>query len=158
MSNHGINTIEDIQALFNLHGPEKAGEILRRQALEGNALCQVFLSGAGLQIPKEQRNESINKDIDTFTRLAAMSGDIGSQFNLALLHIQKVNLSQEYFSADDVDNLKEAKRWHQQAASNGFAPSVQSLENLKSIFNLMFMLALKGAQSLIGCVLGLIAI
>lgn len=136
--NYGvIRELNDIQRIFGESGPEKAGEIIRTQALDGNLLCQVFLSGAGLQISEEMRSDSINNDIEVFTKLAAENGDVGSQFNLALFYIKRVNLTQEYFSDKDVQNLREAKRWHYQAASQGFSPSIKSIENLKSIFDLI---------------------
>ena len=136
--NYGvIRELKDIQRIFGECGPEKAGEIIRKQALDGNLLCQVFLSGAGLQISEEMRSDSINNDIEVFTKMAAENGDVGSQFNLALFYIKRVNLTQEYFSDKDVQNLREAKRWHYQAASKGFSPSIKSIENLKSIFDLI---------------------
>ena len=136
--NYGvIRELNDIQRIFGECGPGKAGEIIRKQALDGNLLCQVFLSGAGLQISEEMRSDSINNDIEVFTKMAAENGDIGSQFNLALFYIKRVNLTQEYFSDTDVQNLREAKRWHYQAASQGFSPSIKSIENLKSIFDLI---------------------
>ncbi|GAA0414176.1 MULTISPECIES: sel1 repeat family protein [Pseudomonas] len=136
--NYGvIRELNDIQRIFEECGPEKAGEIIRKQALDGNLLCQVFLSGAGLQISEEMRSDSIKNDIEVFTKMAAENGDVGSQFNLALFYIKRVNLTQEYFSDKDVQNLREAKRWHYQAASQGFSPSIKSIENLKSIFDLI---------------------
>ena len=136
--NYGvIRELNDIQRIFEECGPEKAGEIIRKQALDGNLLCQVFLSGAGLQISEEMRSDSIKNDIEVFTKMAAENGDVGSQFNLALFYIKRVNLTQEYFSDKDVQNLREAKRWHYQAASQGFSPSIKSIENLKSIFYLI---------------------
>ena len=136
--NYGvIRELNDIQRIFGECGPEKAGEIIRKQALDGNLLCQVFLSGAGLQISEEMRSDSIKNDIEVFTKMAAENGDVGSQFNLALFYIKRVNLTQEYFSDKDVQNLREAKRWHYQAASQGFSPSIKSIENLKSIFDLI---------------------
>lgn len=136
--NYGvIRELNDIQRIFEECGPEKAGEIIRKQALDGNLLCQVFLSGAGLQISEEMRSDSIKNDIEVFTKMAAENGDVGSQFNLALFYIKRVNLTQEYFSDKDVQNLRETKRWHYQAASQGFSPSIKSIENLKSIFDLI---------------------
>ena len=136
--NYGvIRELNDIQRIFEECGPEKAGEIIRKQALDGNLLCQVFLSGAGLQISEEMRSDSIKNDIEVFTKMAAENGDVGSQFNLALFYIKRVNLTQEYFSDKDVQNLREAKRWHYQAVSQGFSPSIKSIENLKSIFDLI---------------------
>lgn len=136
--NYGvIHELNDIQRIFGECGPEKAGEIIRKQALDGDLLCQVFLSGAGLQISEEMRSDSINNDIEVFTKMAAENGDVGSQFNLALFYIKRVNLAQEYFSDKDVQNLREAKQWHYQAASQGFSPSIKSIENLKSIFDLI---------------------
>ncbi|MBA1192967.1 sel1 repeat family protein [Pseudomonas sp. MF6772] len=136
--NYGvIRELNDIQRIFEECGPEKAGEIIRKQALDGNLLCQVFLSGAGLQISEEMRSDSIKNDIEVFTKMAAENGDVGSQFNLALFYIKRVNLTQEYFSDKDVQNLREAKRWHYQAASQGFSPSIKSIKNLKSIFDLI---------------------
>ena len=136
--NYGvIRELNDIQRIFGECGPEKAGEIIRKQALDGNLLCQVFLSGAGLQISEEMRSDSIKNDIEVFTKMAAENGDVGSQFNLALFYIKRVNLTQEYFSDKDVQNLREAKRWHYQAASQGFSPSIKSIKNLKSIFDLI---------------------
>ena len=136
--NYGvIRELNDIQRIFEECGPEKAGEIIRKQALDGNLLCQVFLSGASLQISDEIRSDSINNDVEIFTKLAAENGDVGSQFNLALFYFKKVNFTQEYLSDEDVLNLREAKRWHYQAASQGFSPSIKSIENLKSIFDLI---------------------
>lgn len=136
--NYGvIHELNDIQRVLEECGPEKAGEIIRKQALDGNLLCQIFLSGAGLQIPEEMRNDSINNDIEVFTKMAAENGDVGSQFNLAKLYIKKVNLTNEYFSAEDVHNLREGKRWHHKAAAQGFSQSIKSIENLKSIFDLI---------------------
>lgn len=137
MSFGEIKELNEIQNLVGQYGPEKAGEIIRKQALDGNFLCQIFLSGAGLQVPDEMRNDSINHDIEVFTKLAAENGDVGSQFNLAIFYIKKVNLSQEYFSAEDVENLKACKYWHYKAAAQGFPSSIKSIENLKSIFDLI---------------------
>ncbi|XBS68129.1 hypothetical protein ABK905_14835 [Acerihabitans sp. KWT182] len=84
-----INGEQDIQSLIEKQGMNKAVEIIRDAALKGNLFCQKFLSGAGLHIPEKDRTDSVNQDIERFTRLAAEGGDMLSQFNLALLFMKK---------------------------------------------------------------------
>jgi len=126
-----ITTISDIQNLIIKNGQTSAGEIIRDRAINGNLLCQKFLSGAALQIPKEKRTSKLKKDIELFTKLAAENGDPESQFNLALFYTQEVDPSKNTFSEQDIAFLSKAKYWHEQAASRGFAPSIRSLKNIK---------------------------
>lgn len=125
-----VSDIGDIESLLKRYGTEKAGEIIRDLAMNGNLLCQVFLSGAGLQIPEENRTSKLNQDIELFTKLAAEGGDPSSQFNLALIYTRKVDVSNKTFSKKDIELLHKAKFWHEKAVAQGFSPSIQSLQNI----------------------------
>lgn len=127
-----VTNISDIENLINKLGPAKAGETIRDLAINGNLLCQMFLSGAGLQIPEEERTSKIKQDIELFTKLAAESGDPGSQFNLAVFYTQEVDASNDSFSDQDIAFLRKAKYWHEKAVAQGFAPSIKSLKNIKT--------------------------
>ncbi len=127
-----VSDIGDIENLFKNYGAARAGEIIRDLAMNKNLLCQIFLSGAGLQVPEENRTSKISQDIELFTKLAAEGGDPGSQFNLALIYTQKVDSSNKTFSKQDIELLHKAKLWHEKAVAQGFTPSIQSLKNIKT--------------------------
>jgi TPR repeat protein len=128
---NSLSSLDDIKKLIDSKGSAEAGEIIRKAALEGNFLCQKFLSGAGLYIPAENRPEHVARDTELFTRLAAEAGDPESQFNLAQLYILKVNANVEYFSAQDLALIEKSKHWHRMAAAAGFAPSIDALKDLE---------------------------
>ncbi|MEH6640575.1 hypothetical protein [Vreelandella glaciei] len=125
-----IKEMHHIESLINKHGPDRAGEIIRESASNGNLLSQIFMSMAGLQIPEESRTDQIRDDIEKFTKMAAEGGDPGSQFNLALMYTKTVDSSANIFSKQDIDFLLKAKYWHEKAANQGFSASVDALKNI----------------------------
>jgi len=135
LENIEIKNTRDIEKLMRGLGPERAGKIMRTRALEGNLICQLFFASGASMLPEADLTDSIRRDFEVFTKMAAENGDAGSQFNLALLFVKKVDSTQSYFSGDNIENLKQAKHWHQKAASQGFKPSIQSLKNLESVFD-----------------------
>lgn len=128
-----IKENSDIESIINEHGAQKAGEIMRDFALNGNLLCQTFLSGLGLRIPEKNRTKTINDDIELFTKLAAEGGDACSQFNLALIYAKKVDSSKSTLSTQDVDYLRKAKYWHEKAVAQGITESIQLLKDIKFV-------------------------
>lgn len=130
-----IRSTRDLEGLIRGLGPERAGTIIRKQALAGNLTCQIFLASGAMLIPEADQTDNIRRDFEVFTKMAAENGDAGSQFNLALSLVQKVDSTKSYFSGNNLENLKQAKHWHQKAASQGFKPSIKSLKNLESVFD-----------------------
>jgi hypothetical protein len=126
-----ITEAGDIESLIGKYGTEKAGNIIRGLAANGNLFCQIFLSAMGLQLPEKHRTSEINQDIELFTKLAAEGGDPGSQFNLAIILVKKVELSNSTFSEQDIQLMHKSKYWHEKAAAQGFTPSIHSLRTIK---------------------------
>jgi len=135
LENINIKNTKDLEKLMRGLGPERASEIMRKRALEGNLTCQLFFANGASFIPEADLTDSMRRDFEVFTKMAAENGDAGSQFNLALSFVKKVDSSKSYFSGDNIENLKQAKHWHKEAASQGFKPSIKSLESLKSVFD-----------------------
>lgn len=123
--------ISEAKKLIGKIGQSKAGEIIRNGALSGNVFCQVFMSQVGLSISKNKRTTEMEKDLEKFTELAAKSGDAGSQYNLAKLYMNKLDTSAEYLNETDIQNIKNAKFWHGEAAKQGLAEAKVSLKNLE---------------------------
>jgi len=126
-----LSTVGDIEKLFRTLGAQRAGEVIRAAADAGSVLCQIFMSGAGLNIPAERRPPHVQRETEHYTRLAAESGDPNSQFNLAKLHIAKLDTTKGYWEEADLDNIRQAKRWHRKAAAQGLQSSVEALKNLE---------------------------
>lgn len=125
------NSVGEAKKLMERLGQTRGGEIIRAGALSGNVFCQVFLSQAALLIPAERRNDKIQHDLETFTEMAAKSGDAGSQFNLGKLYMAKIDTSAEYLDHDDIENIKKAKHWYGIAAKQGLLEANNSLKNLE---------------------------
>ena len=126
-----LNTVDDLARLIRSLGAEPAGEKIKRAAREGNLNCQVFMSQAGLSIPQSSRTPHVQQETWEFTKLAAESGDAGSQFNFAKLWIDRIDASAESWSEQEWSFIRTAKSWHRRAAAQGFKPSVDSLKNLE---------------------------
>ncbi|WP_207081339.1 sel1 repeat family protein [Novosphingobium sp. KA1] len=125
------NSVGEAKKLIERLGQSRGGEIIRAGALAGNVFCQIFLSQAGLSIPKERRNDKLQHDLVMFTEMAAKSGDAGSQFNLGKLYMDKIDASAEYLDQDDIDNIKQAKYWYGMASRQGLPEAIRSLKNLE---------------------------
>lgn len=125
-----VKKASDIKGLIRTHGPLKAGEIMRESALNGNLICQIAMSQAGLQIPEEKRTKQMNDDLELFTKMAAEGGDLGSQFNLALIYTRRVDTSNDTWSDVDLDYLRKAKYWHEKAAAQGFKQSIKCIKDI----------------------------
>lgn len=128
------NSVGEAKKLIERLGQSRGGEIIRAGALSGNVFCQIFLSQAGLSIPKERRSDKVQHDLAMFTEMAAKSGDAGSQFNLGKLYMDKIDASAEYLDQDDIDNIKQAKYWYGMASRQGLPEAMRSLKNLE-VFN-----------------------
>lgn len=131
--NEKVNEVKkasDIKGLIRTHGAQKAGEIMRESALNGNLICQIAMSQAGMQIPVEKRTKQMSDDVELFTKMAAEGGDVGSQFNLALMYTRKVNTSNDTWSDADLDYLRKAKHWHEKAAAQGFKQSIKCIKDI----------------------------
>jgi hypothetical protein len=135
-----IRTEADVMRLISEQGVEVAGHTLRRLAHEGNLTCQLALSGMGLELinehkkKSEQPNEQVWQDCETFTKLAAEQGDTGSQFALAKLYVDAIDLSGDYLLERDLERLKKAVVLHRKAAAQGYKDSVQELKWLEDTF------------------------
>lgn len=125
-----VKKTSDIAGLIRTHGPKKAGEIMRESALSGNLICQIGMSQAGLLIPEEKRTKQMNDDVELFTRMAAEGGDVGSQFNLALIYIKRVNVSNHTWSDADLDYMHKSKYWHEKAAAQGCKQSIKCINDI----------------------------
>lgn len=125
------HNIAEAKKLIGKIGQIEASKTIRIGALSGNVFCQIFLSQVGLSIPREKRTEEMEKDLEKFTELAAKSGDAGSQYNLAKLYMNKIDAKAEYLDDEDVQNIKNAKFWHGEAAKQGLAEAKTSLKNLE---------------------------
>lgn len=123
--------ISEAKKLIGKIGQYKAGEIIKNGALSGNVFCQIFMSQVGLSISQEKRTVEMERDLEKFTELAAKSGDAGSQYNLAKLYMNKLDANAEYLNETDIQNIKNAKFWHGEAAKQGLAEAKASLKNLE---------------------------
>ncbi|MBV5350020.1 hypothetical protein JZU71_02350 [bacterium] len=124
--NAKIEYTRDIKRLMDSLGLAKAGEIIRKQAHEGNVVCQIFLSQGSLHYGDGRDEE--------YTRMAAESGDPGSQYNLCLILIKKLDSSKEYFNEDDILIIREVKHWYRRATEQGFRPADNSLRGFVEAF------------------------
>ncbi|MGO8212105.1 hypothetical protein ACC782_34805 [Rhizobium ruizarguesonis] len=122
-----LDSLEALKKFVNTAGATKSGEVIRKEALSGNLLCQIFLSQASLQFNRL-------KDAEVFTKLAAENGDANSQANLALIYIKQVDPDCDYYSDHDIALIKNAIYWHGKAAAQGFEPSIVELKNLTEAF------------------------
>jgi len=125
------NSVGEAKKLIDWFGPDRGGEIIRAGAMSGNVFCQIFLSQAALSIPADKRNEKIQRDLETFTEMAATSGDAESQFNLGKLCMAKIDARAEYLNHDDIENIIKAKHWYLMAARQGLNEAKLSLKNLE---------------------------
>lgn len=126
-SNTPLESLDDVMRYVKAHGAGRAGERIRKEALEGNLSCQLFLSQASLHYGDHENAE-------LFTRLAAEAGDAGAQFNLALILIKLVNAQSDYLSQHDIDLIQQSMMWHKRAADQGVSAAKQSLEQLTAAF------------------------
>ena len=126
-----LDNVGSIEKLIREKGFRKAGEIIQAAADGGNLFCQIFLSGAAMSIPAARRPPHVQREMEHYTRLAAENGDPGSQFNLAKLHIAKLDASKSYWNEADLENVRMAKYWHGKAATQGFEPSILGLKKLE---------------------------
>lgn len=125
------NSMSEAKKLMERLGPARGGEIVRAAAMSGNVFCQVFMSQMALCLLADEESEKIKRDLEIFTEMAAKSGDAGSQFNLGKLYMAKIDANVEYFSSDDIENIKQAKHWYSMAAKQGLREAKASLKNLE---------------------------
>lgn len=121
-----IEDLNDLKRLMESLGMAKAGEIIRKQAQEGNVVCQVFLSQGALQYNLP--------DAEIYTRMAAESGDVLSQKNLALILIRKLDSSTEYHTEADIAIIREVKHWYRKAAAQGDREAHETLQDYVDAF------------------------
>jgi TPR repeat protein len=130
-NNNPPNNISEAKRLIGKLGQAESSKIIRAGALSGNVFCQVFFSQLGLSIPMDKRTSEMQADLEKFTELAARSGDAGSQYNLAKLYMNKLDANAQYLDNTDIQNIKNAKFWHGEAAKQGLAEARVSLKNLE---------------------------
>lgn len=123
--------VDEAKRLLAALGPAHAGQIIRTAAMSGNVFCQIFLAQGALYIPKEKRTQSIQSDFENFTKMAAESGDAGSQHNLGKIYMSKVRSDAEFLSEDDIENIRTAKVWYGKAAAQNLPEAKASLKNLE---------------------------
>ena len=131
VASQSIASNRDIELLLKTHGAEKAASLIREAAKNGNLFCQIFLSMGALSIPEKNRTAEVDNEIELFTTMAAKGGDPGSQFNLGLFYIKKVQALNDYYTENDIALIQKAKFWHEKAAAQGFSASLKSLENIR---------------------------
>ena len=68
---------------------------------------------------------------EQFTRLAAENGDEEAQFNLSLMLIRKVDLSDEYISNEHIEHIREGKLWADKSAAQGSKRALEILKDLE---------------------------
>lgn len=140
-----IRSEADVVQLISEQGAEAAGDTLRKLANVGNLTCQIALSQIGLamldsqksgqNVPgHEQQKGRAWKECENYTRLAAEQGDAGSQFNLAKLYFDAIDVSGGVLRALDRELMEKAIRWHRKAAAQGFKDSVEELKWLEDTF------------------------
>lgn len=125
------NSLGEALNLIERLGPARAGAIIKSGAMSGNTFCQIFLSNGELIFSNEVEIVENHRDVYLFTEMAAKSGDAGSQFNLGKLLMLKVDADSEYFTQEDIDNIKLAKHWYGMAAKQGLQEAKEILKDLE---------------------------
>ena len=126
-----MKDIEDIKSLISKHGESASLEIMRDLALSGNFICQKFFLTQFLSMPNENKTPEIIDLTEKFLLMTAESGDLDSQFNLALFYIKKVGVDGEYLYGEDIELLSKARYWYGKAVGQGQPRSAELDEYFK---------------------------
>ncbi|MHC9013826.1 hypothetical protein [Stenotrophomonas maltophilia] len=124
----------EMERFISAVGPQKAGAEMRKRAMEGDAYCQEAMSQlTTILIQQGKANEQTIADHYTFTKLSAESGNPSSQYNLAKIYTNRIDTEAEFWSPQDLANMRSALTWHERAFANGVAESEASIEIFKKI-------------------------
>lgn len=128
---------DHIKQLLQEQGPEKAGQIARRAAVEGSTDSAVFMSVVLMQSMRPGSpgagSKKLQQDWFFYTALAARRGDAGSQFNLAKHYLSLVDVSSGQMSADDFENLCRAEKWFKKSAAGGLSEATKNLAEMSGL-------------------------
>ena len=75
-------------------------------------------TSAGIYLKQSGSGGSTNQNAEMFTKMAAESGDPGSQFNLAKMLMDKLDPEADSIDEEQFNLIASAKFWHRKAAAH----------------------------------------
>ena len=131
---------EDLKELAKTKKDEEFGIILRQAAEQGSVDSQILLAGllAKLMGDKKLINSrpEVEEEFFKYSKLAAVSGDANSQFNLGKIYFSKVDMSDGKLYSDDHECVRQAEYWLKKAQKQGHKDAVSLLPGLEDIFSM----------------------
>jgi hypothetical protein len=136
-----IKSVGDIKKLLQSEGQDAADKIISF-ADSGNLVCQQFLAQMSLMALSDGRlkndpinYQSVSARYENYATMVAENGDAGEQFNLALFYVRKLNIDDDYFDDDDIENMRLAAKWMRAAADQGIEKAQESVDHLEAMYD-----------------------